>query len=130
MQIAVKGVHPFATKISFNPESADISDKLPVERYAIIIIGITISFAGKARIKAISITPSSPKSVANGSRKSAQIASILLSPILMFAINQIIIPAGKATERERPKTKRVRSNTERTRTLKSWGFLNGGSSSV
>ncbi len=97
--------------------------------YPITVNGITISFAGKAKIKAISIIPSRPISRANGSRKSAQIFNIDTESICTFAIIQIINPAGAATDTARPKTKSVLSKTDRAITLLICGFLNGGSSS-
>ena len=72
MLTAVVHVHPFAqSKVlsSFRPASSII---LEFAVYAIIIIGITISFAGNPRINAISITPSSPIKRAKGSRNDSQ----------------------------------------------------------
>lgn len=46
-----------------------------------MIIGMTISFAGKPSIKAIRITPSIPISFAKGSKKFEQCRSTLESPI-------------------------------------------------
>ena len=62
---------PFATKSSFISLSDDISTRLPSAIYAIIIMGTTISFAGNPKINAIKITPSSPISDENGSKKLA-----------------------------------------------------------
>ena len=55
VQAAVTGVQPFVTKIfriSFTDES---STRLPFERYAIKIMGTTISFAGKPNMNAVNI---------------------------------------------------------------------------
>ena len=52
-----------------------------MERYDIIIIGITVSFAGKPSTKAIIITPSRPMALPNGSKKSVQYESSELSAI-------------------------------------------------
>lgn len=91
-------------------------------------MGITISFAGKPKINAIIITPSSPISRPNGSRKSEQYLKSEISPIYIFAIIQIKSPAGAATAAARPNTNKVLSNTERIKTLPIRGFLYGGSS--
>ena len=69
---AVAHVHPFATnraRISAREES---SKMLPSAVYAIIIRGMTISFAGNPSINAINITPSNPIILANGSKKFEQ----------------------------------------------------------
>ena len=55
---------------------------------------------------------------------------MLISPTVIFAISQIIIPAGAATATARPNTNKVRSKIERTITLPICGFLYGGSSKV
>ncbi len=72
VQTAVSQVHPLLTSKVFNSFRLPSSRMLPVAMYAIMIIGTTISFAGKPRIKANRITPSSPKSCAKGSRKLEQ----------------------------------------------------------
>ena len=54
-------------RMSFSPESESKSVSVPVAVYAIIIIGTTVSLAGKPSIKAVNMTPSSPMSFANGS---------------------------------------------------------------
>lgn len=82
-----------------------------------MIIGKTISFAGKPRINPISITPSKPKSFANGSKNSVQWVKRERLPTLTFAKIQITAPAGAATAAALPKTKRVLSVTERSITL-------------
>lgn len=128
--IAVFIVQPFWMKISFIIFSEGRSVKEEAERYPIIIIGITISFAGSPKINASRITPSSPKRVANGSKKAEICASRLKSPILTFANSQIIIPAGTATVTARPSTNAVRSKSERTSIFKICGFLYGGISKV
>lgn len=117
VQIPVVQLHPFATKIFFISKTLVISVKLPCAKYAIIIIGMTISFAGKPRMNAIKITPSSPISFANGSRKSAQVFSRLVSPHLILATSQISNPAGAATAAALPSTNRVRSKIDRTITF-------------
>lgn len=63
-------------------------------RYVIIIIGITISFAGSPRIKARIITPSSPSSCPKGSRVFAMFIKRLVSFIVVFDSIHIIKPAG------------------------------------
>lgn len=95
-----------------------------------MIMGTTISFAGKPRIKASRITPSKPISCAKGSRNAAQCASRLASPTNTFAITQIIRPAGAATAAALPRTNSVRSKMERTITLPICGRRYGGSSKV
>ena len=81
--------------------------------YAIIAIGMTISFAGKPSINARSITPSSPISLANGSRKPLEILRSVAPFTDIFAKSQIISPAGAATATALDKTKIVLSKTER-----------------
>ena len=67
--MAVRVVQPFAKKSSFISTRERLSVTVPWDKYDIIIIGITISFAGNPRMKARRITPSSPISRANGSKK-------------------------------------------------------------
>ena len=55
---AVTQVHPLATNSCFISARLPSSRILPWAMYAIIIIGTTISFAGKPRINAMSMTPS------------------------------------------------------------------------
>ena len=57
---AVVHVHPFCTRSCFKILISLISAKLPCERYAIIIIGTTISFAGSPNKNASKMTPSNP----------------------------------------------------------------------
>ncbi len=45
-------------RMSFSPKSESKSVSVPVAVYAIIIIGTTVSLAGKPSIKAVSMTPS------------------------------------------------------------------------
>ena len=127
---AVNMVQPFSTKSSFISARDRVSEIVPWDRYAMTIIGRTVSLAGKPRINARSIVPSSPMALANGSR----IADVLLSrvspPMVMFANIHIISPAGAATAAALPKTNRVLSRIERTITRKKSGFLYGGSSRV
>ena len=101
-----------------------------VDIYAITVIGITISLAGMPRINAIKITPSNPKRRAKGSRNRAHNASNELSPIKLFAISQMIRPAGIAATTALPSTNIVLSKTERISTLPICGILYGGSSRV
>ena len=95
---------------------------LSVERYAIMAMGMTISFAGKPRIKARSRTPSKPMSRAKGSRNSEQMVSREDPSMERFAMHQISSPAGAATETARPKTNRVRSSRERRITFPTCGM--------
>lgn len=60
VHIAVVVFQPFDTKSSFTAVKFPVSESTPDAVYAIIIIGITISFAGNPSINAIKITPSSP----------------------------------------------------------------------
>jgi len=113
VQTAVMGVQPFCRNISLHSERFVISLNVPCDRYIIIIMGTTISLAGKPSIKASKIVPSSPICLPNGSRKSAVIFKSEESPMLMLASNHISIPAGAATAAARPRTKSVRSKTER-----------------
>ncbi len=93
-------------------------------------MGTTISFAGKPSIKAISITPSKPIILAAGSKKSVQTVRSEYPSTVIFAINQIIAPAGAATAAARLNTNSVLSNTARIKTLPTCGILYGGISSV
>ena len=69
VQRAVSQVQPLSANNIFNSAKFSYSTRLPRHKYAMIIMGITISFAGNPRIKATNMTPSSPKIFANGSRK-------------------------------------------------------------
>lgn len=117
VQIAVTGVHPLSKSSVFNCVRSWKSVRLPCAIYAIIMIGITISLAGNPKINAIKITPSSPMSWANGSRKPEQWASSDASPMWIFAISQISNPAGAATATALPSTNKVRSKMERRMTF-------------
>lgn len=128
--IAVSQVQPLFMKISFISKILSIPTIVPFAKYVMIIIGITISFAGKPRIKAINITPSSPIIFANGSKNVETYVKMLASPTVIFAINHIIKPAGAATAAALPKTNSVRSKIERTITFPTCGFLYGGNSRV
>ena len=128
MQIAVVVVQPFETNNSFNADSESNWASVPCDRYAMIIIGITISFAGNPKINAIKITPSSPKIRANGSKNDEQILSRLAPSTVMFAISQIISPAGAATAAALPKTNKVLSKIERIITFVNCGLRKEGSS--
>lgn len=121
-EIAVFTVQPFEIKSSRIAVMEESSVRLPVDIYAIIIIGITISFAGKPKMKAIKITPSSPKRWAKGSKNVAQWRKSEISFIKTFAISQITSPAGAATATERPSTNKVLSKTERIITFANCGL--------
>ena len=95
-----------------------------------IMIGMTISLAGKPRMKDNSITPSSPISFANGSIAFEHMISRLASPYFMLAKSEMIIPAGMATATALPSTKRVLSKIERIIIWPMCGFRNGGNSIV
>ena len=95
---------------------------IPAPVYAIIIIGTTISFAGKPKIKASKIIPSSPIIFAKGSKKSAACKSIVLSPTKTFDIMKIKSPAGAAVIKARESTKTVRSKIDLTITFKTCGL--------
>ena len=127
---AVKTVQPFSKNSSFISAKERASDIVPCDKYAITIIGSTVSFAGKPRIKAKSMVPSSPIVLANGSRSEDTEESNVFPPIVIFANIHIIRPAGAATAAALPRTKSVLSKMERTITLKKSGFLYGGSSRV
>lgn len=117
-------------RMSFSPKSESKSVSVPVAVYAIIIIGTTVSFAGKPSIKAVNMTPSSPMSFANGSSAPEKADNRLSPRTVTFAASQIIMPAGAATAAALPRTKRVLSKIERTMTFKTCGFLYGGISRV
>ena len=72
VHIAVFIVHPLLISTIFNSAKSFISIILPVDMYAIKIIGTTISLAGNPKINAISITPSSPSMHAKGSSAEVQ----------------------------------------------------------
>ena len=130
VQRAVNQVQPLLTNRVFNSVKFSYSAKLPLHKYAIIIIGITISLAGNPNMNAINITPSNPNSFANGSKKLEIWFNRLTSEIITLDNTHSIIPAGAATIIALPKTNRVLSNIERIITLPNCGFLYGGSSSV
>ena len=127
---AVTQVQPFEINNCFISKRLFISTRVPCDRYIITAIGITISFAGKPRIKAIKITPSIPIICAKGSKKSAQYLKRLTSPIWRFARTQIIRPAGAATATALFKTNKVLSKIDLTTTSVTLGIRYGGSSSV
>ena len=77
--------------------------------------------AGKPRIKAMRMMPSSPIRVPRGSRKPAMCIRRLSPPTVRLARSQITRPAGAATATARPRTNRVRSKMERTMTFPGWG---------
>lgn len=114
---AVSYVHPLETNSSLSCDRLLMSIKVLLDVYAIMMIGITISLAGNPRMNAIRITPSSPIKRANGSRKSEQMASGVVSPTRRFAISQISIPAGIAVITALPRTKAVLSKIDRIITL-------------
>lgn len=128
--IAVSVVHPFSMKRSFICVRDKVSVTVPCDKYAITITGITISLAGKPRIKARRMTPSSPISCANGSKNPDACAKSVFPPTDTFAKIHITSPAGAATAMARPKTNRVLSKQDRTITFKTSGFRYGGSSNV
>ena len=82
-----------------------------------MIIGKTISFAGKPRMNASSITPSSPIKRPSGSRNDESSAIRLCPPTLTFAQTHSSAPAGAATAAALPRTKSVLSKTELMMTL-------------
>ena len=78
-----------------------------------IRIGITISLAGKPRMKDISMKPSRPSRYAKGSNREAKQLSILEPFKFMLARSQMIAPVGAATHTALLRTNKVRSNIER-----------------
>lgn len=119
---AVVIVQPFSTKSVCNVESSEISVRLPSDRYVMIIMGVTISFAGKPRTKPSRIVPSIPNQFANGSRKAEMWWRSGTFSTVRFPRSQMSIPVGAATMQALPSTNRVLSNTERTMTLPICGF--------
>ncbi len=117
MHIAVVTVQPLLQSISLRICELSASIRLAPDIYAIKIIGITISFAGKPRIKASRIIPSSPMILPTGSKKSASIMRIDVSFIEQLASTQIRSPAGAAVIQALPRTKMVLSNIDRTITF-------------
>lgn len=107
-----------------------VSVRVPPDMYAMIISGITISFAGVPKIKANRIVPSSPIAFAKGSSRPEQYCSNVRLPMFIFANSQIISPAGAAMLTALPRTNKVLSNTDLTMILPMSGRLKGGSSSV
>lgn len=128
--IAVVTVQPFEINRLYISLKFPASLKIPEPLYNIIIIGITISFAGKPSINAVNITPSIPNILANGFRKSVTYEIILALPIFIFANIHIISPAGTETATALPNIDMVLSNILRIITLIICGFLYGGSSSA
>ena len=95
-----------------------------------MIIGTTISFAGNPKMKAKSITPSSPSKSAKGSRKLVHIVSIDKLPTYTLDNIYIMIPAGMATTIALPNTYKVLSNILLIITFKYCGLRYGGSSNI
>ncbi len=93
-----------------------------------MMMGTTISFAGKPRMNAVRMYPSIPRSRASGSRNAAHRASRLTPPGRRLASSQRTAPAGAATAAARRRTNSVRSRMERTMTLPICGRRYGGSS--
>ena len=93
---AVKKSQPLFIKISVKKELfVLLREEEPI--YIISTIGSTISFAVLPRIKAKRIIPSIARSLAKGSKKSAQIMSREFPFINVFAPIQSNAPAGIAT---------------------------------
>lgn len=130
VQTAVTHVQPLSTKSWCICVRLSISRMLPWAVYAMMIIGITISLAGNPSMNAMRITPSSPRSLANGSRKPQQCVSRLTPPASTLASSHMTSPAGAATTTARPRTNNVLSNIERTITFPICGRLYGGNSNV
>ena len=128
-QIAVFTVQPLEIKIECI-SVVDIFSMNEADEYAISIMGITVSFAAIPKINAISITPSSPKRVPKGFKKSVHILSNGEPQTLILAKHHIIIPQGIDARIARKSTKIVLSKNERTRTSFMFGNLYDGSSSV
>ena len=128
--MAVTMFQPFEISMLFNSEIFGTSVKTPCDKYAISIIGITISFAGKPKINAIKIMPSNPIKFPIGFKKLPKCVKSVPPQTETFAISHIIRPAGAETVIARPKTNSVLSKTERTKTLPICGTLYGGSSNV
>lgn len=109
---AVNIVQPLVSKIFRKMLRSEISVRVVLAQYAIKIKGITISFAGRPKINAMTITPSRPKSRPNGSKKSEMIFSSEAPSTLTLAKNQISSPAGAAAIRALKSTNKVLSKTE------------------
>ena len=110
---AVIHVQPLAISRFLSSARLDKSMMLPAARYAIMMMGNTISLAGNPKINARRITPSKPKICANGSRKLAQILKMVCPSTEKFAISHMTSPAGAATTTARPNTNSVLLNIER-----------------
>ena len=130
VQIAVFIDHPFKSNIFLISIKLFICSNSPDNVYAIIAIGITISFAGNPRIKAVSNTPSNPINLAKGSRKLVICVKIELSHKFILARSHITIPVGSATTTALPSTNSVLSNIDLIIVLPIFGTLYGGNSSV
>lgn len=130
VQMAVFIVQPFKINTFFISIKLFICSSSPDSVYAIIAIGITISFAGKPRINAVSSTPSNPIILAKGSRKLVICVKIETSYMFILARSHITIPVGNATITALPSTNKVLSNIERIMVLPILGTLYGGNSKV
>lgn len=130
VEIAVNNVQPLSINSFFKSLILSKSVIYPKDIYPMIIIGITISLAGKPRMKAMIITPSNPIDLAKGSKVLVQILKRLLSPIIIFAISQITSPAGADITIALRRTNIVLSSIDLIITFPIWGFLYGGSSKV
>ena len=129
VHIAVLIVHPFSNNNTFNDEiSKLVRDDSDI--YVIIIIGITISLAGKPNINENSITPSIPKCLANGSKNIAICCNKDIPCKYVLEKIHIISPVGADTIIAFIRTFSVLSNIEFTIIFFICGFLNGGSSNI
>lgn len=110
---AVNVLQPLFVKRVQSVAGDETSVKLLAHKYAITIIGITISLAGNPNINAIKITPSSPIILAKGSKKDVQYFKRLISLTFIFERHQINKPAGAATNIALYNTNRVLSKIDR-----------------
>lgn len=116
VQTAVSQVQPLLMSNSLSAEMLSVS-MLPLDKYAMMMIGTTISLAGKPSMNANKITPSSPNARAKGSRNCVHMRSRLISAMVTLAIIQISSPVGAAMAAARESTNSVRSSIERKMTL-------------
>jgi len=130
VHIQVVMLQPFAQSISFTAIRFKSGLRTDDEVYKRSAVGRTISLAGIANKKAVIRTPSMPMHLPIGAKNSEIYDISDASAIFRLHIIYRIIPDGKATAQALPRTKIVRSRTERTTTSPQFGIRYGGSSIV
>ena len=107
---AVSHVQPFAARIRPKDASPVVSVSAVDDEYAMRRMGRTISFAGRPRMKAVRMNPSSPITRAAGcSVWAVDVRMLAPAGVVMLARAHTTAPAGAATINARRSTRSVRS---------------------